>query len=267
MKSILIVGVNGGMGKATASFLLEKGYVIYGIDCNDSSNVEGIKYFKVDITNINNIYKAYEIISNMTKDLYSIIHMAGIYMMESLLEISEEKMKKIFETNFLGVYRINKVFFPLLKKDSRIIITSSELAPLDPLPFNGIYSITKSTLEKYAFSLRMETNLFGIKVSLIRPGAVKTNLLNTSMKELDSFCENTLIHKESSKNFSEIVNHVESKSVSPIKVAKKAYIALNSKRPKYIYNLNRNCLLKLLNILPDRFQVFIIKTILNNKKH
>ena len=43
---------------------------------------------------------------------------------------------------------------------SRIIITTSELAPLDPLPFTCIYGITKAALEKYAFSLRMETNLF-----------------------------------------------------------------------------------------------------------
>ena len=48
---------------------------------------------------------------------------------------------------------------PLLKKGSKIIITTSELAPLDPVPFTGSYAVTKGALDKYAYSLRMELQL------------------------------------------------------------------------------------------------------------
>ena len=64
----------------------------------------------------------------------------------------------------------------LLYTSSRIITITSELAPLNPLPFTGIYAITKSTLDKYCYSLRMELQLLGIDVSVI------SCLLYTSFK-------------------------------------------------------------------------------------
>ena len=79
----------------------------------------------------------------------------------ALVEMSEERFSRIFDINLFGLYRLNKEFLPLLKKGSKIVITSSELAPLDPLPFTGIYAITKAAVEKYAYSLRMEMNLLG----------------------------------------------------------------------------------------------------------
>jgi short-subunit dehydrogenase len=169
---------------------------------------------------------------------------------------------KIFNVNYFGVYRINKIFLPLLNDKSKIIITSSELAPLDPLPFTGLYGITKSTLEKYAYSLRMELNLLGHKVIVIRPGAVKTSLLNDSTISIDRFIDKTILYKDTSTRFKKIVDSVESKNIDPMKIAKITYKALTKKRPKFIYNINRNFLLKVLNILPDRLQVSIIGRLL-----
>ena len=94
-------------------------------------------------------------------------------MLDSLAEMESESFKKIFDINLCGVFLINKTFLPLLSSDSRIVITTSELAPLDPLPFTGIYAITKSALDKYAYSLRMELQLLGIKVSVLREAAKK----------------------------------------------------------------------------------------------
>lgn len=145
----------------------------------------------------------------------------------------------------------------------RIIIITSELAPLDPLPFTGIYAITKAALERYAFSLRMELNLLNISLSVIRPGAIKTGLLNDSTNALESFCNSTQIYQCNSKKFKHIVDSVESRNVAPKKVAGIVLKALESRRPKYVYNINRNILLRLLNILPDAMQVAIIKKILS----
>lgn len=265
MKTILITGINGGMGAATAEKFISSGYQVYGLDIQESSAIEGVNYFKCDITDESRINEIFKEISTKIDRLDAIVSLAGIYVMDSLLEIDNEKLKKILDINSLGAYRIVKNFFPLLKERSKVIIISSEVAPLDPLPFNGIYTISKSLLEKYAFSLRMELNLFNIDVVLLRPGAVKTNLLNDSMSELDKMCEKTVIHKNTSKKFKKIVNSVESKSVPSNKVAEKIYIIENKKHPKYIYSLNNNFLLKLLNILPARWQVKIIGKILKDK--
>lgn len=263
ISSVLVVGACGGMGAATCDKLIENGFRVFGIDCYDTCENPSVYYAKADVTDEKSVTEAYNKISSETDKLSAIVYMAGIYMMDSLLEISCERMKKIFGVNLFGVYLINKTFLPLLQKGGRIIITSSELAPLDPLPFNGLYSITKAAVEKYAFSLRMEANVLGIKVSVIRPGAVKTKLLGQSIAQLDGFCEKTVLYRESSKKFRKIVNSVESKSVSPEKIAIKVLKAVKSKKPKYVYNVNRNFLLRVLDILPDRIQVAIIGKLLS----
>ena len=267
MKTVLITGVLGGMGKATAKLLLDNGYQVIGLDAKEQSQIENlpITYYQVDLTKTEEINKVYETVSKKIDNIYAIIHFAGIYQMDSLVEMEEQEFMRIFDINVFSIYRINKTFLPLLKKGSRIIMTSSELAPLDPLPFTGIYAITKSTIEKYAFSLKMELQLLGIDVSVIRPGAVKTGLLNQSISSMDKLCEKTKLYKDNTNKFSKIVNSVESKNISPIKIAKKVKKVLKVKKPKYVYSINRNLLLKLLNFLPRRFQLFVIKKLLQSK--
>ena len=205
---------------------------------------------------------AFQRVQAEAKQLDAIVHTAGVYDLDSLLEMDEVRFTRMFEVNLFGVYRVNKAFAPLLRKGGRIVITSSELAPLDPLPFTGVYAVTKAALEKYAYSLRMEVNLLGVSVSIIRPGAVKTGLLGDSTRALDRFCENTQLYQCNAQRFKRIVDSVETKNISPNVIAALVCKALKTRRPKYVYNVNRNLLLRLLNLLPDRLQVAIIRGIL-----
>lgn len=183
MKNILITGVCGGMGRAVAKRFAEAGFRVFGIDCRPSCDLP-IDYFSADITNAASVEEVRTKISAKTEKLDAILHFAGIYNLDSLIEIGEEEFVKIFNINLFGVYRINKAFVPMLNRGGRVAITSSELAPLDPLPFTGLYAVTKSAVEKYADSLRMELNLHGISVSMIRPGAVNTGMLGASTAAL-----------------------------------------------------------------------------------
>ena len=262
MKSILVTGATGGMGTAISKSLIAKGYSVFGLDYREGEKIDGLHFFNCDVTDTQSITAAMEKIREATPVLDAIVHTAGIYDMDSLIEMSEERFIRIFDINFFGVFRVNKIFAPMLQKGSRIVITSSELAPLDPLPFNGIYGITKSVLEKYAFSLRMETNLLGIPVSIIRPGAVNTGLLGASTAAISRFVENTKMYKCNAQKFGKIVDSVESRNIPAKKIADLVLDALESKHPKYLYNINRNPLLLLLNALPDKMQVEILGLIL-----
>ena len=250
------------MGNAICKLLIEKRYRVFGLDCKEPVENGLFEYIPCDITDKDSIADAFAKVKGQTNHLDGIVHTAGIYDLDSLVEMDEERFLRIFNINLFGVYRINKTFLPLLDKGSRVIITTSELAPLDPLPFTGIYAITKSALEKYAYSLRMELNLLGIHVSVIRPGAVKTGLLSDSTRALDRFVEHTKIYQCNAVKFRKIVDSVEAQNIHPTKIASITLKALTSPRPQFIYNINRNALLKILNILPDRLQVWIIKEIL-----
>ena len=110
----------------------------------------------------------------------------------------------------------------------------------------------------------METNLLEIPVSIIRPGAVNTGLLNVSTDALDKFVENTKLYKCNATRFKGIVDSVESKNVPAEAIGEIVLKALTDKVPQYVYNINRNPLLRLLNSLPQRAQVMAIGLILKN---
>lgn len=263
MGYVLVTGASGGMGAAICRLLLRQGYSVLALDRREGEQVQGLTCFPCDVSNPESVEAALKQVQAVTGSLDAIIHTAGIYDLDSLLEMDEARFRQIFEVNLFGVYRINKAFAPLLSSGGRIIITSSELAPLDPLPFTGIYAVTKGALEQYAYSLRMEVNLRGISVSVIRPGAVKTGLLGDSTRALDKFCAQTQLYSCNAQRFKRIVDSVESRNVSPEKIAQVAQRALTAKRPKLVYKVNRNPLLLLLNLLPDRLQLFLIRQILS----
>lgn len=266
MKYVLITGAYGGMGYATAKLLAENGFTVFAVDKKIKDPEKNIIPLQTDITDTESIEKTLAEIKTKTNELYAIIHFAGVYRLDSLVEMTEKRFTEIFDINLFGAYRINKAFLPLMKKGGRIIVTTSELATLTPLPFTGVYAVTKSALDKYAFSLRMELQLLGVKVSVIRAGAVKTELLNDSTNELDNFCKNTKIYVYNAERFHRIVNAVETKNVSTAKIAKIAMRALISSRPKYVYYVNRNPMLKFFNILPPKLQTKIIGKILEKGK-
>ena len=267
MKYVLITGSSGGMGLSTCKKFLSQGYFVFGLDINEP-NIElgdNFKFIKTNLRDESSIISAFNIVKDITNELSSLIHMAGIYDLNSLVEMSEDDFTKIFDINVFAVYRINKIFLPLIKQKGKIIITTSELGPLDPLPFTGIYGISKSTLEKYAYSLRMELQLLDKYVVIIRPGAVDTGLLDISTTKIEKFAKTTKLYTYNATKFFDITNKVESKKISPEKIADIAYKIDNKRKPKYVYKINRNKGLLILNFLPDRLQNYIIKKILNNK--
>ena len=266
MKYLVISGCSGGMGFETVKKFSSNGYYVFGLDIKEPQEmIERFQYIKTDLRDPESIKKAFELVKKATSEIDLIINMAGIYDLNSLIEMSEEDFIRIFDINVFSIYRMNKIFVPLLKKGGKVIITSSELAPLDPLPFNGLYGITKTTVEQYAYSLRMELQLLGYQVVVIRPGAVDTSLLDVSNDRIEKFTNNTQLYKYNAERFKKIVESVESKKIPPSKIANLAYKISNKKKPKYIYKINRNPLLLLLNACPKRFQNWVIKKILISK--
>ena len=265
MKKVLLTGSAGGIGKSVLNHLVENGYFVYALDIKPIDEMNNVKSFICDLTKEDEILKVYNSIKNEGM-IDSIIHLSGTYSMDSLIEISEEKLKKIFDINFFSVYLVNKVFVDLINKNGKIIITSSEVAPLDPLPFNGIYSLTKNTLENYALSLRQELNLLDIKVIILRPGAINTGLLDDSIRNVERIEKETIHYKNNTPLFKAIVEKNESKTIEPIKVAKLINKILSKKKPKLVYSINLNPKLKLLSALPKRLQLYIIKKMITPKK-
>lgn len=263
MKNVLVTGGARGLGRAVTEFFASKGVRVFSCDILDFEYVgENIVPLKIDVRSSESVREVYEKISAKTDSLDAVINFAGIYRMDAYAEMEEEDFKRILDINLLGVYRINKQFLPLLRKGGRVIIATSELAPLDPLPFNGIYSLSKAALDNYAQSLRIELSLLDIPVIVIRPGAFATDMIGASDTSMRALCEKTQLYKANSQKFRGIMDKVTVKALPPVKLAKLVWRAFSAKHPKYVYTKNASFLLKLYSAMPTRIQVWAIKTLI-----
>lgn len=262
MKYVLITGAYGGMGKQTAKAFVEKGFGVIALDQRIGEAEKGLIPIAVDITDEESVSRAFHSVCAITDSLEGIIHFAGMYLLDSLVEMEHSTFRRAFEVNLFGAALINRTFLPLLKENSRVIITTSELAPLSPLPFTGLYAVTKSALDQYAYSLGMELQLRGISVSVLRAGAVDTGMLDVSTDALSAFCQQTKLYSCNAERFRKIVEGVEARRIAPARIAEKTLKIFFAKHPKFAYAMNRNPLLLLLEALPVRMRFFVIRKIL-----
>ena len=260
--NVLITGAANGIGEATKEYYLNNNHNVIALDIKEIKEQENLKSFIVDITNEETLNKVNDHLINNNIKLDLIINIAGIHKMASLVENNFNDIKKLIDINLIGTMLVNNVFHKSLKEKGKIIIITSEVATFDPLPFNGLYSISKNALEAYAQALRQELNLVNQKVITIRPGAIKTKLSTFSMTDTEYLANNTKIYKKQAKNFLSIAKKFMGKPIKANKVAKLIYKVSCKKNPKFSYSLHKNIGLVLLSILPKRLQCGIIKLIL-----
>ncbi len=263
MKNVLVTGGARGLGRAVTEFFAAKGVRVFSCDILDFDyEGENIIPLKIDVRDSESVRQVYETVSEKNDSLDAVIHFAGIYRMDSYVEMEEEDFKKIMDINLFGVYRVNKQFLPLLQNGGRVIIATSELAPLDPLPFNGIYSLSKTSLDCYAQSLRIELSLLDIPVVVIRPGAFATDMIGASDISMRALCEKTELYRTNSAKFKGIMDKVTVRALPTVKLARLVWKAFSKKHPKYVYTKNASFLLKLYSAMPTRLQVWAIKTLI-----
>ena len=265
MKTAILTGAAGGMGLACAKKLIGEGWTVFALDRREPPALPGLRFIETDLTDGAAVKAAAETVQKEAGGADAIVSMAGIYDLDSLAEMEEERFVRCFNVNLFAVQRVVHEFLPLLRPGGRVVIVTSELAPLDPLPFTGVYAVTKAALMRFADSLRMELQLIGHPVIELRPGAVDTGLIGDSTRALEAFCENTKLYRCNSKRFRDIVDRVEARKVPPEKVARLLIKALSAKRPRLTYCVNRNPLLLLMNAIPKRWQCAAIRLALRKR--
>jgi NAD(P)-dependent dehydrogenase (short-subunit alcohol dehydrogenase family) len=117
--------------------------------------------------------------------LYAVICNAGVGgPFASVEEAQDADVRDLFDTNYFGVVHVLRAALPRLREQpgSRVLVTGS-LAGRVPLPFQGHYAATKAALESLTFALRCELAAFGVGVSLIEPGDIRTPINDTTSAE------------------------------------------------------------------------------------
>lgn len=260
--NVLITGAASGIGQAVAKCFVEHGHTVYGIDLTKTESGGNYFGFAADITDQISLQSVKKHLQERGITLDTILNIAGIHKMASLVESDYDTMKKVVDVNLSGTMLVNRVFYDLLTGNGRVIIVTSEVAGFDPMPFNGLYNVTKTALDAYAQALRQELNLFGQKVVTIRPGAVETNLSKQSMKATQELADTTRLYRKQARNFAGLAAKFMGKPIKAQVLAALIYKATTKKYPKLIYKKHQNLGLVLLNILPKRLQCGVIKLLL-----
>lgn len=262
-KYVLLTGANGGIGKQTLIHLLKAGYKVISFDIknNNISDLDAT-FIKCDVTSLDDINNAYEFIKGITNEVFAIINTVGIFMMQSVIEGKITDFEKIFDVNFFGVYKFNKIMFPLLKKGSRIINLTSEVAKYSPQPFQGYYNISKIALDNYNDVLRRECNYLGIKVIKVQSGSMATPLLKTADNEFNEMVEGSERFKEPLTKLKYIMDRELQKSNNPEIIAKLLVKILNKKHPRIRYRKKNSFALSFMGHLPEKWQDNIYKRVI-----
>ena len=105
-----------------------------------------------------------------------LVNNAGYSLIATAEEATDEQMQDVFEANYFGVVRILRAALPLLRQQGsgHILGVTSSLG-LTPMPMIGFYSATKAASEALHETLAKEIARFGIKVTMIEPGAYATD--------------------------------------------------------------------------------------------
>lgn len=261
---VLITGAYGGLGRVVMEECLNKGYAVFALDKNIDVHYirDSVMPVQCDISNEKSLYEAYHLISDYTDKLKAIFNCAGVFYFDTIVEGSEDKLRSIFEINFFGTYRVNKLFTPFLSKGDKIINITSELAEYSPQPFMGCYSISKKMLDSYSDVLRRELNYVGIKVIKIQCGSFRTGLLDKANTEYEIMYNNTEVYKKQLSKLKFMMDRELNKQHNPRDLGKVIRKILNKKNPKICYRIYRSKSLRFMNSLSEKMQDRIYKKVI-----
>ena len=253
-KIVLVTGASSGIGKSIALYLSSKGFKVYGT-CRDPKKYDIIDFslLKCDITIVNQIKDVVSFVLKKEGRIDILINNAGIGITGPLEETSESNIKFAFETNFFGPINIIKECIPSMRKqETGLVINITSVMGYFAMPFRGVYSATKSSMEIIGEALSMELNKFNIKVVNIAPGDFKTNIISRRINSPS--VPKSSYEKDYVKSINSANSHVNN-ALSPIIISKLVYKIINSKNPKIHYKVGtfiQKFSIILKRLLPDR---------------
>jgi NAD(P)-dependent dehydrogenase (short-subunit alcohol dehydrogenase family) len=105
-----------------------------------------------------------------------LVNNAGYSLIATVEEASDDQIRDLFDANYFGMVRILRAALPLLRQQGsgHILGLSSGLG-ITPMPLIGFYSATKAAVEALHETMAQEVKAFGIKVTIIEPGAYATD--------------------------------------------------------------------------------------------
>jgi len=267
---IVVTGASTGMGAATAKELARRGFhVLAGVRREadaDALRADGIEPQMLDITVESDITAIAERVAGDPRPLRALINNAGIAINAPLETLPLAQWRWQFEVNLFGHIAMTQALFPALLSSSGTVVNISSIGGKVVLPTYGAYAGSKFAFEAVSDALRREISDTGIKVVVVEPGAVKTEIAergiataeglkaNMTPAQLARYADLRAAVMAQARSFNEI-------GVSAEHAAKVIAKAATASRPRTRYTIGRDAamLVRISRVVSDRVLDRIIR--------
>jgi NAD(P)-dependent dehydrogenase (short-subunit alcohol dehydrogenase family) len=174
---LLVTGASSGIGRAVAQAFAVRGWRVFGTDPRDAAAASGasVRGLVLDVCDHASAADAIAAVLREAGRIDVLVNNAGIAAIGPLEEMSAEQARAVFDVNLFGAMRVtNAVLRAMRERSAGRIINMSSLSAVLPSPYLGVYAASKHALEGYSEALASEVGQFGIRVSLVEPGFVRT---------------------------------------------------------------------------------------------
>jgi NAD(P)-dependent dehydrogenase (short-subunit alcohol dehydrogenase family) len=179
---VLITGASAGIGLSTAGALHRAGWEVIGAS-RRGSDAEAWNSLRMDVDDDDSVREGIGRVEADHGRLDALVAGAGWGLAGPVEQTTVAEGKDQFETNFWGAVRVVQAALPIMRRQGggRIVLISS-IGGMIGIPFQAFYSASKFALEGYGEALAYEVAPFGIEVSLVQPGNVRTDFTGSRRK-------------------------------------------------------------------------------------
>jgi NAD(P)-dependent dehydrogenase (short-subunit alcohol dehydrogenase family) len=260
-KVVLVTGASSGIGKACAEHLAARGYTVYGASRGAvPTGGASFRPLVMDVDDDASVASAVTSILEREGRIDAVINNAGFGYAGAVEDTSIVEAKRQFDTNFFGVLRVCRAALPAMRAAGRgHIVNISSLGGVFGMPFSGLYSATKFALEGMSEALRLELRPFGVHVSLIEPGDIRSNF--TQARKATAESETNPAYKDGFRRAQLAAEKDEKNAPPPEPVARLVERVLVARRPRLRYSvgmISQRIVVWLKRLLPARLFEFAI---------
>jgi NAD(P)-dependent dehydrogenase (short-subunit alcohol dehydrogenase family) len=252
-KTILITGCSTGLGFAAARAFAQRGYVVIATVRSeaDARRLEAecqgeIHSVLCDVTIKEQVAELPGAVRRITGDnvLDGLINNAGIILAAGPFEYQRtEDIRAQFDVNVFGMMAVTLALLPLLgtagpvRRQPGRIINVSSIEGKVASPFISAYAATKHAIEGFSHSLRRELRLFGIKVIIVGPGGIQTEMFRKNTFPVEPLVGTA--YEGPFRKLNSLVKQMEKESASAEEVARFLVRVFETRRPKARYAHSR----------------------------
>ncbi len=180
---VLITGVAGGIGKATAKLFAEVGWHVVGVDRRYLNSLPGVHHFiHADISDIAASQRIFAEVADDEGHIDALINNAAIQICKPLVKTTPEEWDAVMASNLRSVYLAIRHVYPLMRPRGGAIVNIGSVHAIATSANIAAYAASKVALLALTRSLAIELAPDRIRVNAVLPGAVDTPMLRASLK-------------------------------------------------------------------------------------